>query len=214
MTRASDASPAARGGPGITGLIAGLAKENPPWGHRRNHGELMKPGVTVAQSTVWEILRTAGIDPAPRRSGPTWRQFLHAQAAGIVAVDFLHVDTVLLRSLHVLVFIEPGWAAWSTNTRMPPDTGKTRSSPTEPYFRAGQGSASALRYKPAAWRSRGSSSLSGIDGPSPVRYIGGGGHYPDAAAGTRCCSHRNGCVRGGLRKEPLFARKALPRDGP
>ena len=55
------------------------------------------PGVTVAPSTVWEILRAAGINPAPRRSGPSWRQFLHAQAAGIVAVDFLHVDTVLLR---------------------------------------------------------------------------------------------------------------------
>ena len=52
--------------------------------------------MTVAPSTVWEILRAAGIDPAPRRSGTTWRQFLHAQAAGIVAVDFLHVDTVLL----------------------------------------------------------------------------------------------------------------------
>jgi putative transposase len=57
---------------------------------------------------VWEILRAAGIDPAPRRSGPTWRQFLHVQAAGILAVDFLHVDTVLLRRLYVLVFIEHG----------------------------------------------------------------------------------------------------------
>ena len=64
--------------------------------------------MTVAPSTVWEILRAAGIDPAPRRAGPTWRQFLRAQAAGIVAVDFLHVDTVLLRRLYVLVFIEHG----------------------------------------------------------------------------------------------------------
>ena len=68
----------------------------------------MKLGVTIAPSTVWKILHAAGIDPAPRRSGPSWRQFLHAQAAGIVAVDFLHVDTVLLRRLYVLVFIEHG----------------------------------------------------------------------------------------------------------
>jgi putative transposase len=82
--------------PGIARLIVRLAKENPLCGHRRIHGELTKLGVTVAPSTVWEILRAAGIDPAPRRSGPTWRQFLHAQAAGIVAVDFLDVNTVLL----------------------------------------------------------------------------------------------------------------------
>ena len=94
--------------PGVARLIVRLAKENPLWGHRRIHGELTKLGVTVAPSTVWEILRAAGIDPAPRRAGPTWRQFLHAQAAGIVAVDFLHVDTVLLKRLYVLVFIEHG----------------------------------------------------------------------------------------------------------
>jgi hypothetical protein len=64
--------------------------------------------VTVAPSTVWQILHAAGIDPAPRRPGPAWRQFLHAQAARIVAADFLHVDTVLLRRLHVLVFIKHG----------------------------------------------------------------------------------------------------------
>ena len=94
--------------PGIARLVVRLARENPLWGHRRIYGELTKLGVTIAPSTVWEILRAAGIDPAPRRSGPGWRQFLHAQAAGIVAVDFLHVDTVLLKRLHVLVFIEHG----------------------------------------------------------------------------------------------------------
>ena len=93
---------------GIARLAVRLAKENPLWGYRRIHGELAKLGVTIAPSTVYEILRAAGIGPAPRRAGPTWRQFLHAQAAGIVAVDFLHVGTVLLRRLYVLVFIEHG----------------------------------------------------------------------------------------------------------
>jgi transposase InsO family protein len=97
-----------RTSPGIVRLVVRLARENPLWGHRRIHGELMKLGVTVAPSTVWEILHAAGIDPAPRRSGPTWRQFLAAQTAGILAVDFLHVDTVLLKRIYVLVFIEHG----------------------------------------------------------------------------------------------------------
>ena len=92
----------------IARIAVRLARENPLWGYRRIHGELAKLGATVAPLTVYEILRAAGIDPAPRRSGPTWRQFLHAQAAGILAVNFLHVDTVLLKRLYVLVFIEHG----------------------------------------------------------------------------------------------------------
>ena len=92
----------------IARLTVRLAHENPLWGYRRIHGELTKLGATVAASTVYEILRAAGIDPAPRRDGPTWRQFLHAQAAGILAVDFLHVDTVALTRLYMLVFIEHG----------------------------------------------------------------------------------------------------------
>ena len=71
--------------PSVGRLVVRLAKENPLWGHRRIHGELTKLGVRIAPSTVWEILRAAGIDPVPRRSGPTWRQFLDAQAAGILA---------------------------------------------------------------------------------------------------------------------------------
>ena len=92
----------------IARLTIRLAHENPLWGYRRIHGELTKLGLTIAPSTIYEILRAAGIDPAPRRDGPTWRQFLHAQAAGILAVDFLHVDTVVLTRLYVLVFIEHG----------------------------------------------------------------------------------------------------------
>jgi transposase len=60
--------------PGTARLVVRMAKENPLWGHRRIHGELTNPGIAVAPSTVWKILHAAGIDPAPRRAGPTWRQ--------------------------------------------------------------------------------------------------------------------------------------------
>jgi transposase len=89
-------------------LIVRMARENPTWGHRRIQGELARLGYVIAASTVWEILHAAGIDPAPRRAGPTWRQFLAAQAHAIIACDFLVVETVLLKRLYVLVFIEHG----------------------------------------------------------------------------------------------------------
>ncbi|YCK35213.1 hypothetical protein ACNF49_14330 [Actinomadura sp. ATCC 39365] len=89
-------------------LIVRMARENPTWGHRRIQGELARMGHPIAASTVWEILHTAGIDPAPRRAGPTWRQFLTAQAHAIVACDFLVVETMMLKRLYVLVFIEHG----------------------------------------------------------------------------------------------------------
>jgi hypothetical protein len=63
---------------------------------------------SIAASTVWQILQDAGMDPAPRRSGPTWKQFLTAQAHGILATDFFHVDTVLLRRIYALIVIEHG----------------------------------------------------------------------------------------------------------
>jgi hypothetical protein len=85
-----------------------IATENPTWGHRRVQGELVRLGHPIAASTVWQILHDAGIDPGPRRAGPTWRQFLAAQARGIIAVDFVHVDTVLLRRVYALIVIEYG----------------------------------------------------------------------------------------------------------
>jgi putative transposase len=92
----------------IRALVLRMARENPTWGYRRIQGELVGLGHQIAASTVWTILKTAGIDPAPQRSGPTWRQFLTTQAQAILAVDFAHVDTVFLRRLYVLIVIEHG----------------------------------------------------------------------------------------------------------
>jgi putative transposase len=90
----------------IRDLVLRLAAENPTWAHRRVHGELVGLGYRIAASTVWKILHRAGVDPAPRRSGPTWRQFLTAQAHTILACDFFTVDTVLLKRIYVLFFLE------------------------------------------------------------------------------------------------------------
>jgi putative transposase len=92
----------------IRALVLEMARDNPAWGYRRIHGELSGLGFKVAASTVWLILKVADIDPAPRRSGQTWRAFLDAQAKTILAADFFHVDTVFLRRLYVLFFIEHG----------------------------------------------------------------------------------------------------------
>jgi transposase InsO family protein len=92
----------------IRRLVLRMATDNPSWGHRRVHGELSRLGHRIAASTVWQILHDAGIDPAPRRSGPTWRQFLTAQANAIVAVDFVHVDTIFLKRIYALIMVEHG----------------------------------------------------------------------------------------------------------
>ena len=85
--------------------------------------------------TVWEILHAASIDPAPRRAGPTWRQFLTAQAHAIIACDFLVVETVLLQRLYVLVFIEHGTRRLHLAgvTARPTDRGR-RSRPATPRW--------------------------------------------------------------------------------
>ena len=90
----------------IRKLVIRMATENLTWGHRRVQGELVRLGHRIAASTVWQILHDAGLDPAPRRSGPTWRQFLTIQA--VLAVDLLHVDTVLFRRIYALVAVEHG----------------------------------------------------------------------------------------------------------
>jgi putative transposase len=92
----------------IRALVLEMARDNPGWGYRRIHGELTGLGYTLAPSTVRQIFKDAGIDPAPRRSGQAWRAFLEAQAKTILAADFFQFDTVFLRRLYVLFFIEHG----------------------------------------------------------------------------------------------------------
>jgi transposase InsO family protein len=87
-------------------LVVRLARENPGWGYRRIHGELVGLGVKLAASTVWTILKEAGIEPAPKRVGSSWAEFLRAQAASIIECDFLTVDTLFFKRFYVLFFIE------------------------------------------------------------------------------------------------------------
>ncbi|MFE0153488.1 hypothetical protein ACFWY5_40560 [Nonomuraea sp. NPDC059007] len=90
----------------IRALALRHARENPLRGYRRIAGELAALGYRVGASTVWLILKQAVIDPAPRRMGPTWSEFLRAQATGVLACDFFHCDTVLFKRLYCLVVME------------------------------------------------------------------------------------------------------------
>ncbi len=87
-------------------LVVRLARENPGWGYRRIQGELVGLGIKLAASTVWSILREAGIEPAPKRLEQSWSEFLRAQATSILECDFLTVDTLFLKRFYVLFFIE------------------------------------------------------------------------------------------------------------
>jgi putative transposase len=92
--------------PTVAGLILRMASENPRWGCVRIAGELRKLGIRVGATTIRTLLRRYGLGPAPRRSGPTWTQFLRAQAEAIVACDFFTVETIRLKTLYVLFFIQ------------------------------------------------------------------------------------------------------------
>jgi transposase InsO family protein len=87
-------------------IVVRLARENPSWGYRRIQGELVCLGVKLAASTVWSILKEAGIEPAPKRMQTSWSEFLRQQAASILECDFLTVDTLFLKRFYVLFFTE------------------------------------------------------------------------------------------------------------
>lgn len=93
--------------PDVRDLVLRLARENPRWGYQRIKGELLGLGIRVSATTIATVLRAHHLGPAPRR-GPTWREFLIHQASGIIACDFLTVETVWLRTLYVLFFVELG----------------------------------------------------------------------------------------------------------
>jgi transposase len=90
----------------VVALVLRLARENPRWGYLRIVGELKKLGVVVSGTSVRNVLRRHRLKPTPRQSGPTWSQFLRAQASGTLACDFFHVDTITLRRLYALFFID------------------------------------------------------------------------------------------------------------
>jgi putative transposase len=103
-------------------LITRLGRENPRWGCVRIQGELRKLGIRVGASTVRRVLRRAGLGPAPRRTGPTWSEFLRTQGRGVLATDFFTVETVFLKTLCVLFFIELTTRRVNVGTTRRPDS--------------------------------------------------------------------------------------------
>ena len=92
--------------PALAALICRMGRENPRWGYMRIKGECRKLGMSVAATTVKKVLRAAGLEPAPRRDGPSWGEFLRSQAEAVWSCDFFTIETASLRTLYVLFFIE------------------------------------------------------------------------------------------------------------
>ncbi len=114
--------------PAVVDLVLRLARENPRWGYLRLVGECRKLGVRVSATSIRSILRHHHLGPAPRRGGPTWAQFQRTQANGMLACDFLTVETIGLTRLYALFVIESSAAAfiWSVSPPTPPVSGSPR----------------------------------------------------------------------------------------
>jgi len=110
--------------PKLAALIVRMAGDNPRWGYLRIKGECQKMGLRVSATTVKKVLLGAGLDPAPRRDGPSWSEFLRSQAEGILACDFFTVETAFLKTLYVLFFIEVGSRRLHITTATPHPSGR------------------------------------------------------------------------------------------
>ena len=110
--------------PKLAALIVRMAGDNSRWGYLRIKGECQKMGLRVSATTVKKVLLGAGLDPAPRRDGPSWSEFLRSQAEGILACDFFIVETAFLKTLYVLFFIEVGSRRLHITTATPHPSGR------------------------------------------------------------------------------------------
>jgi hypothetical protein len=119
----------------VVDLVLRLARDNPRWGYMRIVGECRNLGVHVSASSVRRTLRRHRIGPAPRRGGPTWSQFLRAQAGGLLACDFFTAETVGLTRLYVLfvVEVERRWVHLAGITAHPTTTRTLSWRSTKPY---------------------------------------------------------------------------------
>jgi putative transposase len=130
----------------IRQLVLRLGRENSTWGYQRIHGELLVLGIKVAASTVWEILKDAGVDPALQRSSQTWSTFLRTQAEVILAADFFETVTLTGTRMYVLAVIEhatpAGYGSWAlpaTRARPGSDRPRATSPWTSPTPAVGHG---------------------------------------------------------------------------
>jgi hypothetical protein len=156
--------------------------ENPTWGYRRIRGELATQGVALTPSIVWAILRRHSIDPSPMRMGPSWKEFLRDQASSMLACDFFTVDTVLLKRLYVLFFIE-------LDTRRVYVTGVT------PHPTGAWAVQQARNLSMVAGRTDASGGVSpNAPGSSAPRFgLNGPTHSPSAPSAPRVASVWTGC---------------------